>query len=154
MFGGYPWYTKIVDTHGYEEFHKCMVKDLLYLYKESFEREDKITMAHSIESRVPFLDPQVIRVVMRIDPRLKIFDGNDTFGKHVHRELAEEIGIQKAVAFRLKEAAQHGAGVHDIIDIIAKHKGFTKEMVRKANYHTILSKREDWELTEVWISVR
>lgn len=142
LFGGYPWYSKIVDTQGYEEFHKCMVKDILYLYKESFEREDKITMAHSIESRVPFLDPEVVRIAMRIDPRLKIFDGEDVFGKHVHREVAEEIGIAKTVAFRPKEAAQHGAGIHDIIDIIARRKGFTKELVRKANYNSVLKKRE------------
>lgn len=142
LFGGYPWYSKIVGTQGYDEFHKCLVKDILYLYKESFEREDKITMAHSIESRIPFLDPQVIRVAMRIDPRLKIFDGDDNFGKHVHRELALEIGIPKAIAFRPKEAAQHGSGIHDIIDVIARSKGFTKELVTKANYHSVLSGRE------------
>lgn len=142
LFGGYPWYSKIVGTQGYDEFNRCMVKDLLYLYKESFEREDKIAMAHSIESRIPFLDPQVIRVAMRIDPKLKIFNGNDVFGKHVHRELAEEIGIPKTIAFRPKEAAQHGSGIHDIIDIIARKKGFTKELVRKANYNSVLSKRE------------
>lgn len=142
LFGGYPWYTKIVEKQGYDEFHKCMVKDLLYLYKESFEREDKIAMAHSIESRVPFLDAEVVKLAMRIDPRLKIFDGNDVFGKHIHRELAEEIGIPKTIAFRLKEAAQHGAGIHDIVDIVARKKGFTKELVSKANYHSILSKRE------------
>ncbi len=142
LFGGYPWYSKIVGMQGYGEFHKCMVKDLLYLYKESFEREDKITMAHSIESRIPFLDPQVIRVAMRIDPTLKIFNGDDIFGKHVHRELAEEIGIPKTMAFRLKEAAQHGAGIHDIIDIIARGKGFTKELVRKFDYQLVLNSRE------------
>ena len=142
LFGGYPWYSKIVGSKGYDEFHKCMLKDLLYLYKESFEREDKITMAHSIESRIPFLDPQVIRVAMRIDPKLKIFDGDDIFGKQVHRQLAEEIGIPRNISFRPKEAAQHGSGIHEVINNIAKTKGFTQELVRKLDYQSVLNKKE------------
>src|SRR3712207_8971243 len=37
-----------------------MTEDMLLLYRETLEREDKITMAHSIEMREPFLDLKVI----------------------------------------------------------------------------------------------
>ncbi|MFQ5969726.1 MAG: asparagine synthase (glutamine-hydrolyzing) [Nitrososphaerales archaeon] len=141
LFGGYPWYSEIVERDGYDVFHKCMVKDLLLLYKETLEREDKITMVHSVELRVPYLDPKVIRLAMHIDPRLKIHN-NDNFGKHVHRELAQQLGIPESIAYRRKEAAQHGSGIHEVIDMIARKRGFTRESAVKAGYGSISEKRE------------
>jgi asparagine synthase (glutamine-hydrolysing) len=35
-------------------------------------RVDKITMAHSLEARVPFLDHRLIEYTMRIHPSLKM----------------------------------------------------------------------------------
>ncbi len=143
LFGGYPWYKKIVEKHGYNAFHKCMMNDLRLLYKETLEREDKIAMAHSIELRVPYLDPRVIRLAMSIDPKLKIYGNDDNFGKYVHRNVAMQLGIPKSIAFRQKEAAQHGAGIHDVIDFIARRKGFTKELAMNAGYDFISNKREN-----------
>ncbi|RMF30196.1 MAG: asparagine synthase (glutamine-hydrolyzing) [Candidatus Nitrosothermus koennekii] len=121
LFGGYPWYSKIVESKGYEQFHGYLKNDLLLLYKETLEREDKIAMAHSVEMRVPYLDLEVVSVAMSIDPRLKVFK-DDRYGKRVHRELAKRLGIQDNIAYRNKEAAQHGSGIHDVIKEIARKK--------------------------------
>ncbi|MFQ5753209.1 MAG: asparagine synthase (glutamine-hydrolyzing), partial [bacterium] len=45
LFGGYPWYSKIVDQEGYEIFEHYSWEDTFLLYKECLEREDKISMA-------------------------------------------------------------------------------------------------------------
>ncbi|WP_148686560.1 asparagine synthase (glutamine-hydrolyzing) [Candidatus Nitrosocosmicus hydrocola] len=145
IFGGYSWYSKIVQKYGYEKILEYMIKDVQLLYKETLEREDKITMSQSIELREPFLDPNLIDTVLRIDPRLNIqndgVDAFDTLGKRVHRRLAEKIGIPKEIAYRIKEAAQHGSGIHNLLDSIARQNGFT-EMSIKANYLDKLNKRE------------
>lgn len=124
LFGGYSWYAKVAEKEGYRKLRTHMIEDLLLLYKETLEREDKITMAHSIELREPFLDPEVIKVALRIDLHLNVKGGRDTFGKHVHRRLAQSLGIPKDIAYRVKEAAQHGSGIHDVIEDIAKNRGF------------------------------
>jgi asparagine synthase (glutamine-hydrolysing) len=121
LFGGYPWYSKIVESKGYEQFHEYLKNDLLLLYKETLEREDKIAMAHSVEMRVPYLDLEVVSVAMSIDPRLKV-SKDDRYGKRVHRELAKRLGIPDNIAYRNKEAAQHGSGIHDVIKEIARKK--------------------------------
>jgi asparagine synthase (glutamine-hydrolysing) len=72
LFSGYPWYRRIMEIIGYDELESRMWDDLNQLYKETLEREDKIAMAYGIELRVPYLDPQVIRVAFDIDPRLKL----------------------------------------------------------------------------------
>jgi asparagine synthase (glutamine-hydrolysing) len=77
LFGGYPWYRNVVAKEGYDRLREHMTQDLLLLYKETLEREDKISMAFSIESRVPFLDPKVVRASTSIDMKLNINDDND-----------------------------------------------------------------------------
>jgi asparagine synthase (glutamine-hydrolysing) len=144
LFGGYSWYSKIVQKYGYDKIREYMIEDLKLLYKETLEREDKITMSESIELREPFLDTDLIDTVLRIDPRLNIHNnGNnyDNLGKRVHRKLAEKIGIPKEIAYRIKEAAQHGSGVHNTLDILARKNGFTKTNVR-SSYLVKLKKRE------------
>jgi asparagine synthase (glutamine-hydrolysing) len=49
-------------------------------------RVDKMTMAHSIESRVPFLDHEVVEFSERVPVEYKIRDG---IGKHVLKKAAE-----------------------------------------------------------------
>jgi asparagine synthase (glutamine-hydrolysing) len=144
LFGGYSWYSKIVKKHGYEKIQGYLIEDLKLLYKETLEREDKITMSQSIELREPFLDTNLIDTVLRIDPRLNIQnDGKnyDNLGKRVHRRLAEKIGIPKEIAYRIKEAAQHGSGVHNTLNTLARKNGFTESLV-DSSYLDKLKKRE------------
>jgi asparagine synthase (glutamine-hydrolysing) len=49
-------------------------------------RVDKMTMAHSIEARVPFLDHEVVEFAMRLPPSYKLDQG---LGKRILKKLAE-----------------------------------------------------------------
>lgn len=135
LFGGYPWYPKIVEREGYYNFVQHLWEDTFLLYKECLEREDKIAMAHSLELRVPYLDPEVIRVAFQIGPELKIHSGDDTQAKRIHREYAQAQGVPQNIAFRAKEAAQHGANVHDAFEEIAERHGLTASLVEEAGYN-------------------
>lgn len=128
LFGGYSWYPQVARREGYDKLRRYMLDDLTLLYKETLEREDKVAMAHSVEMREPFLDRDVIKCSMDIDLRLNVRK-NDKFGKRVHRRLSQELGIPKDIAFRVKAAAQHGSGVHSLIDAIARKNGFDEEAV-------------------------
>ena len=129
LYGGYSWYAKVAEKEGYRKLRHHMTEDLLLLYKETLEREDKITMAHSIELREPFLDPEVIKVALATDLHLNVKRGGDEFGKHVHRKVAEAFGIPRDIAYRIKEAAQHGSGIHATIDSIARRRGYDEESI-------------------------
>ena len=141
LFGCYAWYARVVEKEGYQKLRDHMTQDLLLLYKETLEREDKITMAHSIEMREPFLDIGVIRCSMGMDLKLNIKGANDKLGKHVHRKLAQNLGIPTNIAYRVKEAAQHGSGMHAIFDTIARKHGFDESTISK-NYLEVLQARE------------
>jgi asparagine synthase (glutamine-hydrolysing) len=135
LFGGYPWYRQIIQKEGYGEFEAHTRDDFEHLYEDTLEREDKITMAYGIELRVPYLDPKIIEVAFSIDPHLKLRSAEDTLGKYVHHALAEEEGVPQKIAWRPKEAVQHGTGIHDRFVALAEKEGFTLQIAQESNYH-------------------
>jgi asparagine synthase (glutamine-hydrolysing) len=120
LFAGYPWYNNVLDEFGYLRLHEKLWEDLTYLYTDTLEREDKLTMAHSIELRAPYLDRDVIQTAMRMSPRLKLEGKGDRLRKRIHRQAAVELGVPPYLAFRVKDPAQSGSGIHSIIEKIAK----------------------------------
>ena len=135
LFGGYPWYSTIVDREGYDSFLERSWEDTFLLYKECLEREDKIAMAHSIELRVPYLDPEVIRFAFRVAPKHKIRKGEDSLAKRIHRALGVVLGVPENIAFRAKEAAQHGANVHDVFEQLAASRGYSAQLLDSVGYN-------------------
>jgi asparagine synthase (glutamine-hydrolysing) len=72
---------------------------------------------------------------------LNVKGDDDAFGKHVHRHTAQKLGIPRNIAYRIKEAAQHGSGMHDVFDSIARKHGFDESAISK-QYLEILISRE------------
>ena len=122
LMAGYPWYNDVLGEFGYLRLHEKLWEDLNFLYTDTLEREDKLTMAHSIELRAPYLDVNLIRTAMRISPRLKLEGSGDQLGKRVHRQAAVELGVPPYLAFRAKDPAQSGSGIHGIIERIARRR--------------------------------
>lgn len=120
IWAGYPWYSDVIAEHGYLRLHERLWEDLNYLYTDTLEREDKLTMAHSIELRAPYLDRDVIRTAMRVSPRLKIQGEADNLRKRVHREAAVQLGVPPYLSYRVKDPAQSGSGIHGIVREIAR----------------------------------
>ena len=116
-------------SEGYSSLRNHMIEDLLLLYTETLEREDKTTMAHGIEMREPYLDMHVIDTAFDMNPRLNVTGPDDTLGKQVHRKLAAELGIPMEISYRSKSAAQHGSGIHFIIDEMARKMGLTESTI-------------------------
>jgi asparagine synthase (glutamine-hydrolysing) len=122
LFAGYPWYNDVLGESGYLRLHEKLWEDLTFLYTDTLEREDKLTMAHSIEVRAPYLDRDVIQTAMRISPRLKIEGEDDNLRKRVHRQASVELGVPPYLGFRAKDPAQSGSGIHGIIENIADRR--------------------------------
>jgi asparagine synthase (glutamine-hydrolysing) len=120
LFAGYPWYNDVLREFGYLRLHEKLWEDLNFLYTDTLEREDKLTMAHSIELRAPYLDRDVIQTAMRISPKLKLEGKDDNLRKRVHRQAAVELGVPPYLSFRVKDPAQSGSGIHGIIEKIAE----------------------------------
>lgn len=142
LFGGYPWYRKVIAEYGYEKLEHHMLDDLQQAYCETLEREVKMAEVNGLSFRYPYVDPQVIKLALQIDTRLKIRSSEDKLGKYVHREFAKQVGVPVELADRPKEAAQHGSGVHEAILKTAERNGFTEDVVKETGYNSDKSIRE------------
>ena len=113
LFGGYNRYLKFYAEKG-EMAQEDLKKDILNLYHVNLQRDDAVTMANSIELRVPYLDPDIINIAMNIPMKYKINE-NDTLRKCILREVGAELGVPEEIVKRPKKAAQYGSGIHKIL---------------------------------------
>ena len=74
--------TQYVDMVSYMPFDICL-------------KADKMSMAHSIELRVPFLDKKVLDVALQLPTACRV---DDTHSKYALRVAASKLGFQKKVA--------------------------------------------------------
>jgi len=135
LWGGYTWYPKVIAAEGYEGLQRRMWDDLQRGDIETFDRENKIALAFRSEQLFPYCDKEVIKLAASVSPRLKIKSAEDSIGKHPHREAAIRFGVPEEFAYRAKNAAQHGTGVHDTLDAISQKNGFTPELAARVGYN-------------------
>jgi asparagine synthase (glutamine-hydrolysing) len=157
LFAGYWWYKDVVKEEGYLKLHTKMWEDIDLAYDDTLEREDKVTMAHSVELRVPYLDRNVVQCAMRISPRLKLKDSNDSIRKWIHRDVAALIGVPDYVAYRVKDMAQSGSGIHSMIKEMAAAFFAGKrieevEVTDKGSNYRYLD--EEYGTPEMWAYIR
>ena len=134
LWGGYSWYPQVIARDGYDGLLQNMWGDLERADVETFDRENRIAIAHGVEKVFPYADIEVVKLAMSVSPRLKITSAEDRVGKHPHREAAKKLGLPAQYADRSKDAAQHGTGIHGTLDAIARKNGFTPELVEHIGY--------------------
>ncbi len=77
------------ESHGYDPVDQMQYIDIhTWMRGDILLKADRVTMAHSLELRVPFLDKEVFRVASQIPTSLKTADGTT---KYVLRKAAEGI---------------------------------------------------------------
>jgi len=94
-----PFYEKV---KGLDEVSKMQYIDLnFWLIGDILLKADKMSMAHSLESRVPFLDREVFRVARKIPTRYKVTDQNTkvAFRQAAHRHLQDKVAEKKKLGF-------------------------------------------------------
>ncbi len=130
LFGGYHRYLNFYHNKG-EEAQKDLIADVENLYHVNLERDDKVTMAHSVELRVPYLDLQIINMAMHIPMKYKISGEEDRLRKCILREVACDLGVPLEIVRRPKKAAQYGSGIDKIL---------RKKVLKDQNYMDQLKK--------------
>ena len=112
LFAGYTYYKSINDT---TILHDELRRSVGSLHNINLQRVDRMTMAHSIEGRVPFLDLEMIKLAQRIPPELKLQKNNPDFAeKWILRKAFEDI-LPNEIVWRKKEQFDEGSGSVDLL---------------------------------------
>ena len=85
------------------------------MYHVNLERDDACSMLNSVELRLPFLDKNLVELVLNIPDNKKIVSMHDDMRKSILRKLAFEEGLDYEIAYRPKKAAQYGTGIDKIL---------------------------------------
>lgn len=116
LFAGYKRYESMTAP----ELESALRKDLENIAQNNLERDDAVTMANSIELRVPYLDRKVVELAMGIAPELKIHNG---VRKYILR-LAASMILPDELVWKEKKAAQYSSGVYLAMEKLARKKGY------------------------------
>jgi asparagine synthase (glutamine-hydrolysing) len=113
LFAGYGYYTDYDDP---ELLRLELRRSAQSLHNINLQRVDRMTMAHSIEGRVPFLDIKMVEFAQTIPPQLKLYKNGDSRAveKWVLRKAFEDI-LPVEILWRDKEQFDEGSGMVDLI---------------------------------------
>jgi asparagine synthase (glutamine-hydrolysing) len=111
LFAGYTYYKGIDNP---SLLQQELRRSVASLHNINLQRVDRMTMAHSIEGRVPFLDVEMIRLGQRIPPRLKL-DPHLGPEKWILRKAFEDL-LPSEILWRDKEQFDEGSGTVDLVE--------------------------------------
>ncbi|MFU8767877.1 MAG: asparagine synthetase B family protein [Candidatus Methanoperedens sp.] len=119
LFAGYRRY----ESMNREELDYALWNDIQDIAVNNLERDDAVTMANSVELRVPFLDMEIVELALGIAPELKVHNG---IRKYILRMAASGI-LPPELAMKDKKAAQYSSGIYSALRKLAKKNGFKGE---------------------------
>lgn len=114
LFAGYRYYAELSEP---ETLRRELRRSVQNLHNVNLQRVDRMTMAHSIEGRVPFLDLEMIQLALSIPTELKIrAEGNGgEIDKWILRKAFEDM-LPREIVWRAKEQFDEGTGTVDLLE--------------------------------------
>lgn len=110
VFCGYSYYIKALQENGFLGVEKEIWSSLERMWHRDLFRDDALSMANSVELRLPFLDTQFLKQAMAIPASEKIKSPTDALRKHPMRKIGEKLGLSAEIVSRPKKAMQYGSG--------------------------------------------
>lgn len=111
LFAGYGYYRGYDDLEALDgELRRC----LSTLHDINLQRVDRMTMAHALEGRVPFLDRDVIELAMQVPVRLKLRNAGNgrAVDKWMLRASFADL-LPERIVERAKQQFDEGSGSVD-----------------------------------------
>jgi len=127
LFAGYS-YLKDVEP-------RLLQDELLHitraLHNTNLQRCDRMSMAHGLEVRVPFLDIELVSYAFQMDTKLKL-RGEEQTEKWILRRVAQEL-LPEDTVWRRKAKFAVGSGLSDALGIYAEQEISDEDFARERN---------------------
>ncbi len=131
LFAGYEYLRDITDP---ENLHLELVRTVESLHNLNLQRCDRVTMAHGLEARVPFLDREVIEWALRLPPGFKLA-GPGQPEKRLLRE-AFDGWLPHDLLWRDKAEFGDGSGAKDVLTEVIEAQITLEELEAERDFVT------------------
>ena len=118
IFGGYLYFGNAPSA---EDFQKETIERVQKLFTADLLRADKSTMAHGLETRVPFLDKEFLEMAIRINPEEKMpktYGGKEKYILRKAFDIPSDPYLPDEILWRQKEQFSDGVGYNWIDQLI------------------------------------
>ncbi len=105
LFGGYSMYDRI----GVAASRRLFQHMIGNLYRTELQRVDRVSMGQRVEARVPYLDPALVELAIRLSTELKVRDGQE---KWIMRQAFADM-LPAYITQRPKNPMSHSSGLHE-----------------------------------------
>ncbi|NVM03955.1 MAG: hypothetical protein HWN67_16605 [Candidatus Helarchaeota archaeon] len=122
IFGGYERH-EIKFKEDPNSFQGSLWEDIKNLPRVNLQRDDAVSMANTVELRLPYLNRRFVEFCMQIPPSFKI---KPPIRKFILRQVGKKIGLSDKIIQIPKRAIQFSSGSYEILKKLAKKYGFTK----------------------------
>jgi asparagine synthase (glutamine-hydrolyzing) len=148
LFAGYEYLNRFCDSNSLQKELWQITKDLHYT---NLQRVDRMTMAHGLEARVPFLDKELIVWALQIPPQYKRNEAG--ISRWCLREaFRNDQLLPDEILEREKEKFSDGAGVAAALADMAENKvsdgGYQWELAQG----TALQSKEEYYYFQIFVS--
>lgn len=148
LFAGYAYLSRYNDG---DLLHRELRQITKRLHHTNLQRVDRMTMAHGLEARVPFLDQEMIAWAMRIPPYFK--RNKDGIAKWCLREAFRGDRLLPDQIFnREKEKFAEGTGVAGALARMAEEKVSEGSYWRELERGTSLRSKEEYYYFQIFVS--
>ncbi|MEQ8655094.1 MAG: asparagine synthase B [Kiloniellales bacterium] len=133
LFAGYTYYRDLSDPGDLaDELRNSIAR----MHNINLQRVDRMSMAHGLEARVPFLDREMIALGMALPVEWKLTEVEDErVEKWILRKAFEDL-LPPEIVWRSKLQFDQGSGVADYaiqeIERLAQNSGVARDGVRSA----------------------
>jgi asparagine synthase (glutamine-hydrolysing) len=119
LFAGYEYYRAIQDP---QVLQAELRRSVGALHNSNLQRVDRMTMAHGVEGRVPFLDLDLVHLAQTIAPELKLRRLSDgtVVDKWILRATFEDL-LPEEIVWRDKLQFDQGSGALDLLGTALRH---------------------------------
>jgi asparagine synthase (glutamine-hydrolysing) len=139
LFGGYHYLKEISDA---AHLRRELLAITARLHNSNLQRVDRMTMAHGLEGREPYLDLDLIALAFAIPAPLKRHNGIE---KYILRKAFEGV-LPHEILWREKEKFSRGAGSALVFEQIAEREISDREFERERHLPNSITLRSKEEL--------
>ncbi len=114
LFAGYDYYRDYEDP---DLLHEELARSVSAMHDVNLQRVDRMTMAHGLEARVPFLDTEMVSLGLSLPPQWKLHTdrpGARPVEKWILRKAFEHL-LPAEIVWRDKLQFDQGSGFADLL---------------------------------------